>query len=202
MMASYNQVAGAVAGTIIDDSGDSEYRQYLFETYPDWQVYAVADAAAGYWPAMKCVWAIASQHEFVFFVEDDFVFTRPVSLHSLQSFLERNPTLAQVVLLRQPWFPNEIEAGGVVNALAKRGEYVISRSDMEGDTWIQHLATWSGNPTLFRGADWVRHHPWPGGEGSEYRFGRELVSQGYSFAYWGDGTEYVEHIGQRTGFGH
>jgi len=202
MFASYEKnVAGAAPGTIVDDSGDPGYRQYLSQTYRDWQVYAVADRAAGYSTAMQRVWALASQHLNVFLVEDDFVFTRPVDLSWLQGLLDTEQHLSQVVLLRQPWFPNEIEAGGLIQALQARGEDVTPNTNGT-DVWFEHQATWSSNPTVFRGGAWVRQHPWPSGEGSEYRFGRQLVSEDYYFAYYGDDIEFVEHIGQRSGFGH
>lgn len=194
-----------VAGTIVDDSGDYEYRRWLRTEFPLWAVRPVRFNAAGYSAAMQTVWDESYTQRHVFLIEDDFVFTRPVFLADLISVLCARPYLAQLVLLRQAWFPNEIQHGGLIPALEAQGRVMNPvKSPHTHSQWIEHTATWSSNPTVFRGGNWVLDHPWPSGEGSEYRFGQDLFQAEPStrVAYWGNGTEYVEHIGQRTGFGH
>ena len=203
MMESYETYVGTPSGTIVDDSGDSNYREYLERDYPGWRIAPVADEACGYSAAMQKVWSIAAEHEYVFLIEDDFVFQRAVSPGLLAEILDKNPHLFQFVLVRQPWFPHEVAAGSLLASIEGMG-FPLNLTGTNGNSYLTHLRGWSTNPTVFRGSDWVRDRPWPEGEGSEYRFGLNLVQDepGRLFAYWGDGSEYVEHIGQRTGFGH
>jgi len=184
---------------IFDDSGDPEYRAWLQKTYSGTLFRFVGDEARGYNAAMRLIWQVAEGFDHVFMVEDDFLFKKPVNLQEMADGLRHFPEVAQFVLLRQPWFGNEVAVGGLLPALEAMGNPL-----WRGSAWIEHRATWSTNPTLFRGGDWVKEHPWPIGEGSEYRFGQELFSSEPRTvcAYWGDGTEYVEHIGERKGFGY
>lgn len=186
---------------IVDDSGDPEYRKFLRDRFGEvWEISEVGGAAQGYSAAVQHIWRKAEAYDFVFLIEDDFLFERPVNLQDLATSLRHCPEVAQFVLLRQSWFGNEVEAGGLLPALERMGHKLTH----VGTNWIEHRATWSTNPTLFRGGNWVKNHPWPSGEGSEYRFGQSLflTEPKTVCAYWGDGTEYVRHIGERKGFGY
>jgi hypothetical protein len=188
---------------IVDDSGDVEYRAWLTRTFRHWKVSRVGEYAMGYNAAMLHIWDLARCFDHVFMVEDDFVFDREVNLADMIDALEDDEDLAQIVLLRQAWFGNEVDASGLIPALVNQGKSFKVRHTNMG-TYLSHRATWSTNPNLFRGGSWVENHPWPIGEGSEYRFGQHLFQTEPETvcAYWGDGTEYVTHTGERKGFGY
>ena len=187
---------------IFDDSGDPEYRQWLAEAYPEWIVQYVGRDAQGYNAAMQTIWRAAEAYGHVFMVEDDFLFTCEINVADMLDVLD-TMGLEQIVLLRQAWFGNEVAAGGLLPALEAMG-HSLQRLTNLAYPIIRHRAGWSTNPNVFRGGSWVRGHPWPRGEGSEYRFGQSLFHTDPSayVAYWGDGTEYVRHIGERKGFGY
>lgn len=188
---------------IVDDSGDTDYRAWLREECGPKSVISVGEHALGYNAAMLRIWELARSYDYVFMVEDDFTFNREVDLQDLIDALEDDEDLAQIVLLRQAWFGNEVEAGGLIPALINQGKTFKTRHTTMG-SYLSHRATWSTNPNLFRGGAWVENHPWPIGDGSEYRFGQELFAAEPETvcAYWGAGDEYVTHDGKRKGFGY
>lgn len=187
---------------IVDDSGDPAYRAWLAERFPDAPVTAVAPRPAGYWQAMRTVWSVAraSGADAVFFLEDDFVFPGDVDLTDLNHVLSKQPHLTQIALLRQPWFANEIAAGGLIEALEVQGQTFTERTD-GAHNWIEHRAVFTGNPSLIPARTFTRD--WPEGAWSESRFGRMLFADPDAHsAYWGrrDDPPRVEHIGhQRVG---
>jgi len=188
---------------VVDDSGDPTYRAWLREVFGSASLVSVGEHALGYNAAMLKIWELARSYDYVFMIEDDFVFNREVDLADLIDALDDDEDLAQIVLLRQAWFGNEVKAGGLIPALIEMGKNFKIRHTNMG-TYLSHRATWSTNPNLFRGGTWVEEHPWPIGDGSEYRFGQELFATEPDTvcAYWGNGEEYVTHIGERKGFGY
>lgn len=197
MIGSLHRVSGLEPGTVVDDSGSEAYRTALRAILPDWNLVPVSDHPAGYFRAMKAVWELVSQHQYGFLIEDDFVFTQEIDLNDLADVLDAHPILAQMILLRQPWFSNEVRAGGLIPALEELGHEFHYTGD-----WIEHQATFSTNPTLIRGSQFAAKRPWPQNRGSEHQFGTQIFREGFKSAYWGNGEEYVEHIGDRSGFGY
>lgn len=195
-------LTGAGDMVIVDDSGDANYRAWLAETFPGALVTAVAPGPAGYWRAMRVVWAIArdSAADAVAFWEDDFVLLGDVAVTCLARVLDEQPHLTQIALLRQPWWPNEHDAGGLIPALEAQGQVFEERTDGR-EHWIEHRACFTGNPSLIPRRTFERD--WPEGAWSESRFGqllfRDPPARG---AYWGRRSDppRVEHIGhQRVG---
>ena len=187
---------------IVDDSGDPTYRAWLGEQFPDASVTAVAQRPAGYWQAMRMVWSIAraSRTNSVFFLEDDFVFHVDVDLTCLARVLDEQPHLTQIALRRQAWFANELEHGGMIEALEAQGQTFTEHTDGK-HWWIEHRACFTGNPTLIPARTFTQD--WPSGAWSESRFGHALFTDPSAHgAYWGrrDAKPLVEHIGhQRVG---
>jgi hypothetical protein len=187
---------------IVDDSGDTAYREWLVTEFPDALVTAVGEHAAGYWRAMRCVWRIArdSGAPAIWFHEDDFVLLDDVDLTELAGILAERRHLTQIALLRGPWWPNEHEHGGLIPALEAQGQTFTEHNDGE-HWWIEHRACFTANPTLI---PWrTFEHDWPSGAWSESRFGRELFADPDARgAYWGRRSDppRVEHIGhERVG---
>lgn len=157
--------------------------------------------ARGFCEATRRAWEAAAEgdHEFVFWLEHDFVFRRPVHLPRLASVLDRNPGLAQMALMRQPVNASEIAAGSVV--LSRQGQFLQQGGSGGESQWMLHRSYWTTNPSLFR-RDLAAAHPWPEGGSCEGRFGLTLADAGYSFGMWGSGEAWVEHVGERDGFGY
>lgn len=195
---------GVGDGLIVDDSGDDVYRAWLAEQYAA-PVIPVATGPCGYWKAMRRVWDVARSLDTdkVVFWEEDFVLTEDVDVEELAGVLDAHPYLTQIALLRQPWFANEHEHGGLIGALQAQGQVFTECTDGT-HWWIEHRACFTGNPCLIPRSTFARD--WPEGDWSESRFGKALFADGRARgAYWGRLTDppRVEHIGHhRAGTGY
>ena len=191
-------------GLIVDDSGDDVYRAWLSDQYGA-PVIPVGDEPCGYWRAMRRVWDVArdSGADKVVFWEDDFVLHADVDVEELAGVLDSHPYLTQMSLLRQPWWPNEVEHGGLIPALEQQGQTFTEATDGVHH-WVEHRACFTGNPSLIPARTFAQD--WPEGDWSESRFGRLLFQDPAARgAYWGrrDDPPLVEHIGHhRAGTGY
>jgi hypothetical protein len=138
--------------------------------------------------------------DWVFWLEDDFVFTRTVPLVDLGFVLERQMQLAQMSLLRQPVSEAEVAAGGLLNIDPERFE----RRGSGTSTWIEHRAYWTTNPSLFRRSFVAEAPAWPVVDRCEGVFRFDLLEQreGTTFGIWGDGSPWVAHDAERVGAGY
>lgn len=190
---------------IVDASYDDVYGQWLEDEFIDSSgkvlVAHLVGGEPGYWQAMQQVWRYARyllDHLGVgaaFFLEEDFTFNEDVDVEALAGVLDAHPYLTQIALLRQPWFGNEVKAGGLIEALEAQGQTFTERTDGT-HTWVEHRACFTGNPSVIPRRTFERD--WPEGDWSESRFGRELFRDGRARgAYWGRRTDppRVEHIG-------
>ena len=195
-------LSGITNLTIIDDSGDPAYTAWLRDTFGG----CLPTGGVGYWRAMQAVWEQARRFfghdltESTFLLEDDFVFHEDIDLTCLDRVLNEQKHLTQIALLRQPWFANEIQHGGLVEALEAQGQTFTERTDGRHH-WIEHRACFTGNPCLVPARTVA--HDWPEGAWSESRFGRLLFANPLARgAYWGRRSDppRVEHIGhERVG---
>ncbi|MGI5274754.1 hypothetical protein ACQEUU_37355 [Nonomuraea sp. CA-218870] len=184
---------------IVDDSGDPAYRAWLQAEFRV-EVVPVAEERAGYWRAMRAVWqAAADCHQLVFW-EEDFILNQRLDVADLAEALDGHPYLTQIALVRQPWFGNEHHHGGVIEALEAQRNHFQQRTDGT-HSWIEHRACFTGNPSLLPASTLRR--PWPEGDWSESRFGREMFRDPKARgAYWGrrGDSPLVTHIGhERAG---
>lgn len=205
----HENLSGVSGMVIVDDSGDDVYGAWLEDEFiggPFDGKVAHLPEPHGYWRAMQAVWSLArhwaaefGQNRFAFW-EDDFVLTTPVDLDVLAGVLDAHPYLTQVALKRQPWFGNEVEHGGLIEALEAQGQTFTERTD-GAHHWVEHRAVFTGNPSVIPRRTFEQD--WPEGAWSESRFGRALFSDPQARgAYWGRRSDppRVEHIGhQRTG---
>ncbi len=194
-----DNLKGFTSLTIVDDSGDTDYRRRL-ERDLSADVVPVAGDRAGYWQAMRAVWRTTAGHAQVFFWEEDFVLNDLVGAAELLDVLDTQPHLTQIALLRQPWFGNERAHGGLMEALEVQGNTFEERTD-GSRWWIEHRACFTGNPSLIPARTF--HQAWPDGAWSESRFGRRLFrDKAARGAYWGRRSDppRVTHIGhERAG---
>lgn len=180
-------VVGISDLVFVDDSGDERNAAWL-SSYGR----VVTTGASGYNVAMNAA-CEAAEGEMAFWVEEDFTFLSPVSLDEIATQLWHRPHLAQIALLRGPWFPIEHTHGGLIEALQHKGHTFTEVSGL-----IEHCATFTGNPSVWRGDVWASG--WPKGRWSEDRKRDELITAGYRFAYL-PGIR-VQHNGERSGFGY
>jgi hypothetical protein len=131
--------------------------------------------------------------DYVFHLEQDFTFNRPVPIEEMGAVLRARPHLAQLALRRQPWNDHERAAGGVVEM--HPDDY--AEHELNGWRWLEHTRNFTTNPSLYRRG--ICEFGWPAGTDSEGHFGiafRESYP-GMRFGYWGarDSGEAVTHIG-------
>lgn len=154
-------------------------------------------------------WTSETDQPYVFYLEHDFVFLRPVDLTELAYVLDDDAGLAQMQLMRTPVNAEEIAAGGLFES--RRADYtprtwepLTSEYDPEKNrSWLEHRAYFTTNPSLM-GTEFMAANPWPDDDQPECegRFGIDLVERGYRFGVWGSGEPWCEHIGVRTGIGY
>lgn len=130
----------------------------------------------------------------VFHLEEDFQLTEPVDLDALADVLDEYGNLAQMVLKRQPWSPEEQAAGGIVERFPD--EYV--QVD-EPHPWLQHRRIFSLNPCLIPAR--VVRAGWPAGNEAEQT--DRLLVDGAVFGMWGrrDDPPRCLHVGTEGGMG-
>lgn len=172
---------------------------------------------SGFGGAIRRAWQFlghSSTADYVFHLEDDFTFNRPVNLDHLTEVMQAVPELAQMALRRQPWNDAERAAGGVIEQ--HPDSYVRqSTSAAAGGFhhWLRHDRFFTTNPCVYRrrvppavrGGVREDVNTWPSGLESEGRYGIRLRQHGYSFGFWGvrEQTPWVEHIGvERIGNGY
>ena len=195
-------VTGPIVKRVIYDCwGDPAIRDFLSDIYGPRGYYIVGPTERpDFTGSMQAMWGYLSKHgkgEFVFQVEDDFTYERPVDLTDLAEVLRENPYLAQLALLRDNCYPDEQETEPLGNILGWPRPAFTFR-----ERWFEHRQFFTLNPSLFRRS--LTDRPWPIGRHSETLFGKALMADPrVRFAFWGDGSEWIRHIGQvRAGSGY
>lgn len=186
---------------MFDDTGDEQYRAQLRDEYAEF-VHIGAPTRRGFGGAINRAWATLRRCEarFVFHLEQDFTFNRPVDLDAMARVLDQHPYLVQLALRRQPIVPTEIEAGGVVECWPDE----FTECEHGDDQWLEHRLFFTTNPSLYRAG--LCDFGWPLVERSEEEFtAQQLRNPDARFGYWGarESGEAVHHIGaERVGTGY
>lgn len=172
---------------------------------------SITERQHGFCGATATLWQQAihqPEADYVFWLEHDFRFRRPVDLTQMAAVLRENPDLAQMALLRQAVNDAEKAAGGLVESRPGefKAEHSIVSAPAEGFTWgvdwLSHRSFFTTNPSLMR-SGFMATHPFEGGQAEcEGLYGLALLDLGYRFGFWGSGEEWVEHVGVRDGFGY
>jgi hypothetical protein len=152
-----------------------------------------AGAIAEAWAQLDC--------DYVFHLEDDFIFHAPVPVDRMVALLERHPELVQVALKRQAVNEAEREAGGIVEANPAAFE---ERHDGI-DTFTVTRSCFTTNPSVY--PRWIAARGWPQCPASEGMFGIDLFNERpeWCSAFWGGMFDppLCEHIGEvRCGVGY
>lgn len=141
-------------------------------------------------------WARRQNADYLLHIEEDFRFVAPFDLADGIQVLREDPRLAQVVLKRQPWSPEEHAAGGIIEC---HPDDYTDHTDGDGLFWVSHQRIFSLNPCII-----PRHIfelGWP--DGNEAEMTTNLVALGYRFAFFGKRTDppRVVHVGVERGAG-
>lgn len=175
---------------LVDDSGRGASEAY-------WRGFGAVVAheeRQGLAAAVRDGWRTAASlgAEYVFHMEDDFVFEYEPDLRAMIAVLDANPYLSQMSLKRQPVNDAEEAAGGFVQVQPHLYEQAIdSDCDLQ---WLEHRVCYSLNPHLvprrvFAGG-------WPdGNEAGQTANLNELAEN--RFGIWGrlDDPPRVRHLG-------
>ena len=199
---------------IHDDSGDPAYGEWVRERfgahYPGrpWR-YVSTGRRSGFGGAIRSAWShlrASSSARYVFHLEDDFVFNRPVNLAELVELLDFNPGLLQAALRRQPWNAEELAAGGIVEL--NPGDYRDRSTRLSDGSlcyWLEHRRFFTTNPSRYR-RELVELTDWPAGLNSEGRYSIERFADpctASGFVGARSSGEWVHHIGhERVGTGY
>lgn len=201
-LASLNErVSGPIIQRVIYSDWDDRHRAELDEIAREHGFYIAGDGHHGYTGSMQRMWKYLgrrAQGEYVFATEDDFVYPRPVDLRPMIAALQDEPHLAQIALLRDAFYQDERETGGILGW----PEPAFTRIGQNGTSRLEHRLFWTANPSIFSRS--ITATPWPTGKHSETLFGQALLKDERTrFAFWGSGEEWTKHIGAvRAGTGY
>lgn len=186
------------ARIMVNDEADESYCAMIDETYPDFiRVHTHRSGMAG---AVQAGFTAALSHDpdYVVWVEEDMVLTRPLPLTDAIAALEANPSLAQMCFRREPWDPSEGTCQ--LDAITQLSTFVTEKAD-----YTTHDYLFSLNPCLIPRR--VLEIGWPSGPigvGNEDGITRRLLDAGFVFGSWGhakDGQSWCRHIGNERAAG-
>jgi len=195
-----NLVGGIDHFLLVNDSGDEEYRHYLDNALPEFEMIhhvtrrGFAGAIQSGWKAM-----LERRVEWCLHVEDDFLLERPVNLENMVDVLIFHPHLVQMALRRQPVNEIEMAAGGVVEQWPD--EY--TENEWDGHHWLEHRLFFTTNVSVYSAE--IMRLGWPSGAGSEAEFSRRVFKDpNRCSAFWGKRSDspIINHIGVRQGEGY
>lgn len=144
-------------------------------------------------------WATGEMVDYLFHIEEDFVFRQDFSLRAMLLALGWGRNLAQMVLKRQPWSPEEQATGNMLSIFGH-----IEQQDMHTDAlgtvrWVAHTHIFSLNPCLIPFDVFSQGYY----AGNEAEATQELLRRSYRFGMFGgfDDDPIVEHVGHLRGEG-
>lgn len=188
-------VSGPIQRRVIYADWSDPFRAELDEIASAHGFYVVGSGHHGYTDSVRRLWRYVDarvSEPFVFMVEDDFIYDRPVDLAPLLQVLRRQPLVRQIALLRGPCYPRELEGDGI---LGWPREKFTARDAGTDRARLEHRLFWTMNPSLF--ARSVVQTPWPARVSSERAFGDALLRDPKArFAFAGDGEPWITHIGE------
>lgn len=188
------------ASVVVDDGCDPAYSAWLDEVFP-WTLHVPPERRKrGFGGAIRAGWDQIRRLpvDYVFHLEDDFVFTKFFRQEQLVRILEENPKLVQVALKRQPWNSEEEQAGDLVRL---RWDSYVQRHNDRGDEWYEQRMFFTTNPSLYRYD--LACGGWPTGEKSEGRFSQKIMAADpeavFGFLGRKEDPPWVTHIGGVAG---
>lgn len=187
---------------IFDDSGNSEYREWLQNKFGNrFVVVPISEHAVGQPAAINFIFNYLSGLDVDYFleIEEDWMLNRPINISEIASKISTMNDVCQIRIPRAVWHETnthylDLQHGTLLNYYLSN--YTYSKQDnlyeIESDSYF-----WSHNPNIF--SRHILNHKYPQqGIESEYLFGKLLFESSYrAFAYWATNPyeSYVSHIG-------
>lgn len=194
---------------IVNDSADPKYADWLNQEYAAYERIHHKERR-GFAGAIQSGWSWAADADYVFHLEDDFLFNKPIDVTGMIAVLENNPDVVQMALLRQPVNDIEASAGGLMQMwpdeyVEKSAPLMAFGSDYDREVyWVEHRLFFTTNPCFYRGG--LTSRGWPDAPDSERKFTNLLLEGSANrFAFYGRKFEAprVHHIGdERVGTGY
>jgi hypothetical protein len=199
---------GPITERIIwDDSGDLErlagggtvagHRTRLKEAYGDrYEIAWPGEDRVGYMAAHAAMWERLAHADtpYVAQWEDDFLLTRDVDLADMVAILDQRPQLAQVALLRAPYYDVERQRphDRILGVWPKAGFRERRAGTLR---WMEHRYFFTCNPSVYRRG--LCSIGWPQEDSSERILGNILARRRQHFAFLGHRGDppALEHIG-------
>lgn len=177
---------------IYDDSGDPAYKRWLALTFPDFYVVGPA-GRLGQAGSMRAMWRyldVRCDSDWVFAVEDDFLYDRPVDLGPMIEAMDADPKLAQMALLRGKYFARELEGEGMMPPWPDES---FELQNHRPHPYLTHRNFFTFNPCLFRRS--LTSVPMPGRKAETGITDILKADPEVRFGLWGSGEPWITHIG-------
>lgn len=157
----------------------------------EWEV-ACTGRRAGLVANLQQGWDALGDDEWVFHVEEDFLI-REAPLLAMRDVLRANPSVAQMVLERQPVNASEWANGGLLGA---DNIPTFEQWGNPGAWWREQRHLFSFNPGIYHSSIATK-------AGTETHVTQRLSAEGWSFGFWGaqGDAPRCEHIGVVGGMG-
>lgn len=175
---------------IINDSADKRYHNFLVNRFPEFTVIS-HETRRGLAGAVQSAWSsVSRESDYIFHLEDDFIFEKPVDISHMIFLLRKNPHLVQMALVRAPVNPPEREVGGFV--FQHLADYY------QKDDFFEHGRLFTLNPCVYPMSTVDMGWPDHGGE-SEFTSKVHSINNDYKFGFYGNiyDEPLVTHIGGR-----
>jgi len=175
---------------IINDSGDIDYNHFLINNFPDFKVVS-HNQRQGLASAIQTAWSsFSNEAEYIFHLEDDFLFIEKPQIDLMISLLKNNQHLVQMALVRNPVNPPEEAVGGFVF------QHLQDYSQRDG--FFEHSRLFTLNPSIYPVS--TAKVGWPV-RGNEPDFTSKILSlnKDHRFGYFGNiyDPPKVFHIGHK-----
>ena len=131
---------------IVNDSIDEKFIEDVSLLADKYKFYLINHKVKkGFAGVYDTAWSHIEHYiDYVFNLEDDFIFNEKVDIDKMIDILEHNRNLVQVSLKRQAWGDAEIQAGGFVEQFPD----LYEDKEHNGLKWCEHRAFYTTNPSL------------------------------------------------------
>lgn len=190
-------VTGPIIQRVVYSGWDAELAPELEAIASEFGFYIAGGGHHGHTGTRRRMWAYLGKRakgDYIFSTEDDFLYPKQVDLLPFIEVLADDQNLAQIALLRDAFYQDERETGGILGW----PEPAFTAVGANGTSRLEHRLFFTNNPSLFRKS--LTDKPWPDGVHSETQFGKQLFrDERIRVAFWGDHEELTKHIGEVRG---
>lgn len=179
---------------IVNDSGDIRYHSFLINAFPTFKIVS-HEQRRGLAGAVQSAWSSVQQDcEFIFHLEDDFLFDKSIDINNIIKVLKENKYLAQMAMVRASVNPLEEQVGGFV--------FQNLQDYKQQDGWFEHKRLFTLNPCIYPIETTKIGWPDHGGE-SEFTSKLHSINKEYQFGFIGNiyDPPLVTHIGRKRSKG-